>query len=113
MELNVERAANVESRVCWSPNLDCTQQVDPKLNPGGLQADRRGVVHRCRRCFYMQMFDALAHVYPGLVGPLVILDSMQAFFMSWNAEMFSSNPAKARIEIEWLLTDELQETTRG
>jgi hypothetical protein len=29
--------------------------------------------------------------------------------MSWNAEMFSSNPAKARIEIEWLLTDELQD----
>jgi hypothetical protein len=34
---------------------------------------------------------------------------MQGFFMWWNVEMFSSNPAKARIEIEWLLTDGLQD----
>ena len=65
MELNVERRmSNIECRVCWLPNLDCTQQIDPKLNPGGLQADRRGIVHRCPTIVSYADVDALAHSPP-------------------------------------------------
>jgi len=49
-----------------------------------------------------------SHLREQIRPPTVLLDEHTGFLMSWNAEMFSSNPAKARIEIERLLTDELQ-----
>jgi hypothetical protein len=91
MELNVERRmSNLGSagRQIWAVL---------KLNPGGLQADRRGIVHRYPTMFLYADADALAHsltlraqflasvtepcdhVYPGLVKPLAIVCSASAF----------------------------------